>query len=291
MQLQSATAKADSGGSGVGIAAQAEQLESLLWNQVLAGMNATAFSPNALGTGAGLYNTIAQDAVARTLFGSVDSRLTKTIAASLQSAATHGQSGAQAGQTRATGAASAHATAPLLATLANVGLAAAQTMTSVATAAAPTLASAAAFARSVWPAITEAAARLNVPPKAILAQAALETGWGHSTPGNNLFGVKAIGNAAGVTAPTTEVVNGTSEATTASFASYPDASAAIQHYAALVASRYPAALGASGTNQYAAALAAGGWATDPNYAAKIDAVANSPLMQDVLGTLGKGTSL
>ena len=284
MQLQAATAKGDTGSAGIGVAMQAEKLEALLWNQVLADLNATAFSPNALGTGSSLYNTMAQDTVARTLFGGVDSRLTKTITASLQAA----------GKTHHAGAGSAglpQATAPLLATLANVGLAAAQSMSSVAQGASPTLAKAAAFARSIWPAITEAAAKLNVPPKAILAQAALETGWGHSTPGNNLFGVKAVGGAAEVTAPTTEVINGTAEPTTARFASYPDVAAAVRHYAALVASRYPSATGASGTSQYAAALAAGGWATDPNYAAKVDAVANSPLMQDVLGTLGEGTSL
>ncbi len=47
------------------------------------------------------------------------------------------------------------------------------------------------FARAVWPQITAGGAALGVPAVAVLAQSALETGWGASAPGNNLFGIKA----------------------------------------------------------------------------------------------------
>ena len=45
--------------------------------------------------------------------------------------------------------------------------------------------------RAIWPALRMAASVLGVPPVGLLAQAALETGWGNAMPGNNIFGIKA----------------------------------------------------------------------------------------------------
>ena len=43
----------------------------------------------------------------------------------------------------------------------------------------------------IRPALVEAGRQLGVSPRILLAHAALETGWGRSVVGNNLFGIKA----------------------------------------------------------------------------------------------------
>lgn len=142
-----------------------------------------------------------------------------------------------------------------------------------------------AFARSLWPDAQRAARQLGVTPVALIAQAALETNWGRSMPGsasgagsNNLFGIKAGAswNGPSVLNNTQEYVNGTPSATQAQFRSYGSCSQCFQDYAGLLSSepRYAAALG-TGDNvaAFAAALQRGGYATDPNYAHKLTAVA------------------
>jgi flagellar protein FlgJ len=66
------------------------------------------------------------------------------------------------------------------------------------------------FARDVWPHAERVAKRLNVPTEAIVAQAALETGWGAHVPQRgdgsssfNLFGIKAGQNWSGSVVATT----------------------------------------------------------------------------------------
>src|SRR5690606_39156111 len=69
------------------------------------------------------------------------------------------------------------------------------------------------FVRSLWPHARQAASELGVDPHALLAQAALETGWGRSVPCTaegrcsfNLFGIKTGGHwpGASVSVPTLE---------------------------------------------------------------------------------------
>ena len=152
------------------------------------------------------------------------------------------------------------------------------------------LAQAVSYAKSVWPAIKATAAKLNVPPEAILAQSALETGWGASTPGNNLFGIKAVGAAAATTQSTSEEIGGVLQPTEARFAAYGSSSACLSQYEGLIQRAYPQAMGAGSVAQYAQALASGGYATDSSYAQKIVATARSPLMQSVLSAVEGSSS-
>ena len=145
------------------------------------------------------------------------------------------------------------------------------------------------YAKSVWPAIKATAAKLNVPPEAILAQSALETGWGASTPGNNLFGIKAVGAAAATTESTSEEIGGVLQPTEARFAAY-GSSSALSQYEGLIQRVYPQAMGAGSVAQYAQALASGGYATDSSYAQKIVATARSPLMHSVLSAVEGSSS-
>jgi peptidoglycan hydrolase FlgJ len=139
----------------------------------------------------------------------------------------------------------------------------------------------AAFSQKLMPLLQQAGQQLGVSPKILLAQAAIETGWGRSVVGNNLFGIKAGSSWTGqkVDAATHEYQDGELVGITDSFRAYPSAEASVQDFASLVASnpRYRAALGA-GENvvAYAQGLLAGGWATDINYVHKLQAVATGP---------------
>jgi flagellar protein FlgJ len=148
------------------------------------------------------------------------------------------------------------------------------------------------FAENLAPAIEQAARRLGVSPRILLAQAALETGWGHSVVGNNIFGIKAGASWSGATvaANTHEMTGGRLVAHRDSFRSYDSVGQAVDDYVALVSAsdRYRSALGAGDdAAAYARALTGGGYATDRDYAAKLSAVADSPTMSDAVAVLNQ----
>ena len=145
------------------------------------------------------------------------------------------------------------------------------------------------FVATLAPLLQSAAQSLGVSPNVLLAQAALESGWGRSMPGNNLFGVKAGAGWDGdtVQAHTHEASANGAVGETAQFRAYPSLAAAVADYVQLIArnARYRAALGA-GTDPlaYGQALVAGGYATDPDYASKLAVVAGSPTIAAALDT-------
>ncbi|MGY0620378.1 flagellar assembly peptidoglycan hydrolase FlgJ [Lysobacter sp. A378] len=150
-----------------------------------------------------------------------------------------------------------------------------------------------AFVQSIWPHAVETARELGVSPKALVAQAALETGWGRRLVGgdgsHNLFGIKASGHWDGkrVDSGTHEFVNGRRVETRAQFRAYGSVHESFADYRRLMHNdRYAGAL-ASGedTSRFANALQKAGYATDPAYAAKISAIANGPTLRRALETL------
>lgn len=141
------------------------------------------------------------------------------------------------------------------------------------------------FVKELWPHAEAAGAELGVDPKTLIAHAALETGWGRHLPrdgegrsSHNLFGIKATGWEGGrVTSRTREHVNGVAQERTESFRAYGSAGESFRDYVALIRDnpRYAAARGTGGdAAAFARALQAGGYATDPDYAAKLERVAN-----------------
>lgn len=141
------------------------------------------------------------------------------------------------------------------------------------------------FVRALWPQAQQAAHQLGVHPVSLIAQAALESNWGRTVPrdGNgdsshNLFGIKATNAWRGgsVTAATREFHNGDAVPVQATFRAYADPASGFQDYVALLGHdpRYREALN-SGTDigAFARALQKGGYATDPDYASKVTAVA------------------
>ncbi|MFK3738261.1 glucosaminidase domain-containing protein [Massilia sp. TN1-12] len=138
-----------------------------------------------------------------------------------------------------------------------------------------------AFLDSIAPWAREAADRLGVAPELVSAHAALESGWGQRPLRNsdgsstyNLFGIKAGATWNGDVAEsrTTEYVGGAAVKTSARFRAYPDQASAFRDYARMLTDnpRFRGALGAGSDAQaFAGALAKGGYATDPSYAAKL----------------------
>lgn len=152
-----------------------------------------------------------------------------------------------------------------------------------------------AFVQSIWPHAQKAAAELGVPAKALVAQAALETGWGRRLAGdkdgssNNLFGIKAGSRWSGdsVNAATHEYVNGVRQNERARFRAYATPADSFADYTRLLGNeRYAAARGTGDdTHRFASALQRAGYATDPRYAAKLTAIANGPTIDRALADL------
>jgi flagellar protein FlgJ len=137
------------------------------------------------------------------------------------------------------------------------------------------------FISRLMPHATEAARELGVDPRNLIAQAALETGWGRSQPGgdsHNLFGIKAGSgwNGARVQANTEEFDGGVATRVDANFRAYGSPRESVEDYVRLIRDnpRYSAALNTGGdVEAFANALQRGGYATDPDYARKLVAVA------------------
>jgi flagellar protein FlgJ len=148
------------------------------------------------------------------------------------------------------------------------------------------LAHAADLTRSVWPALRMAGSILGVPPVGLLAQAALETGWGSAVPGNNLFGIKAAAGQASTPRATHEMIDGALVPETARFRDYDSALACITDYIRLIQANFHNVIGQGSVMSFANALQAGGFATDSNYASKIIMISQSPMMQQMLQAVG-----
>ena len=140
------------------------------------------------------------------------------------------------------------------------------------------------FVQELWPHAQAAGAELGVDPKTLVAHAALETGWGRhlpqgegGRPSHNLFGIKATGwNGERVQARTLEFAGGAAQDRMEAFRAYDSTGESFRDYVALIRDnpRYAAAKGTgSDAAAYARALQAGGYATDPDYASKLEQVA------------------
>lgn len=150
------------------------------------------------------------------------------------------------------------------------------------------------FVDRMWPHAVEAGQALGVPPHFLIAQAALESGWGKAEirggdgkSSFNLFGIKAGSSWKGevVQAATTEYVNGQAQARTEPFRAYASYSEAFRDYAGLIAGnpRYAAVLENAGDPAaFARELQKAGYATDPMYAAKLSRIMASNAFRDAL---------
>lgn len=143
------------------------------------------------------------------------------------------------------------------------------------------------FVEKITPYAKRSAAELGVPVEAIVAQAALETGWGRYTMKNadgsnafNFFGIKAGNGWQGeqVNVTTLEYRNGIAAKETASFRSYASLDEAFKDYSNFLLKnpRYQKALDAiresNDAKSWGNQLQQAGYATDPNYGKKIASI-------------------
>lgn len=143
-----------------------------------------------------------------------------------------------------------------------------------------------AFVQALYPSAEQAAKQLGVTPEILLAQAALETGWGQHMPsdsqgkhGFNLFGIKADErwNGASTKVETLEYFGDKPLKVNAAFRSYDSFDQSFNDYVNFVSSqpRYQDALQNTGdSSEYIQALHQAGYATDPRYAEKIQQILN-----------------
>ena len=142
------------------------------------------------------------------------------------------------------------------------------------------------FVNKLLPYAIKAAKLIGADPKLLLAQAALETGWGtkiaklpDGTSSNNLFGIKAGGDWQGkkIAIKTTEYTDGILQRKVDQFRAYSGIEASFKDYARLISDnmRYHKANASAKTPEfYAQTLQDAGFATDPNYAQKIMQIYN-----------------
>lgn len=149
------------------------------------------------------------------------------------------------------------------------------------------------FVSRLWPSAEEASRATGIPAQFMIAQAALETGWGQSEPRHadgrpsfNLFGIKAGRGWTGATveSTTTEYVDGVAQRQTERFRAYASYDEAFRDYANLLVSRprYAAVLGAQDASTFARGLFQAGYATDPSYAAKLERIITGPTLRQAL---------
>lgn len=140
------------------------------------------------------------------------------------------------------------------------------------------------FVATMMPMAEQAAKKLGVDPRYLVAQAALETGWGKSIirsgeggSTHNLFGIKAHGwGGASANVTTSEFVQGTKVKEKADFRSYDSFEQSFNDYVDFLQSngRYSQALQATANpDRFVNELQQAGYATDPNYARKISQIA------------------
>ncbi len=139
----------------------------------------------------------------------------------------------------------------------------------------------------------------GLPASYLLGQAGHESGWGRreilmkdGSPSHNLFGIKATADWKGKVAEvtTTEYVDGVAQKTVGRFRAYDSYAASYQDFARLVGNspRYAQAREQAGTVQgWAQGLQDGGYATDPDYAAKLSRAINTTLQLQRASDAGK----
>lgn len=157
------------------------------------------------------------------------------------------------------------------------------------------------FVATMLPMAEQAAKRIGIDPRYLVAQAALETGWGKSVMRNtdgssshNLFGIKASGNWEGdqARAITSEFRDGQFVKETAAFRSYDSYQDSFHDLVSLLQnnSRYQDAVkSADKPEQFVRELQKAGYATDPQYASKISQIARQMKSYQSYASLGTTT--
>ena len=150
------------------------------------------------------------------------------------------------------------------------------------------------FIESLLPYAEKAAKALGISPQVMIAQSALETGWGQKilqTSGKqssfNLFNIKSHNNWQGesVNKVSLEVENGVDVAQRSNFRVYENLQQSFEDYTQFISNnqRYEQALQqGDNADRYIEELQQAGYATDPQYAEKVKQIMNSSDFQSIV---------
>ncbi|WP_105190540.1 flagellar assembly peptidoglycan hydrolase FlgJ [Pseudoalteromonas sp. T1lg48] len=153
------------------------------------------------------------------------------------------------------------------------------------------------FIEGVWQFARQAAAKIGVHPGVMVAQAALETGWGkhiiqsaNGESSNNLFNIKAHRDwqGASISKTTVEYEQGVAVKRNEPFRMYGSLQQSFDDFVSFLQSnpRYQQALAvADKPAAFIDAISAAGYATDPNYATKVKRVLAQPELKALVGSL------
>lgn len=239
-----------------------QRFEGLLWDQVAQAMSSVHLGPSNLGYAGQMYQRMLWHKVASQDFAPTDQALTRaTLNQLMPASASHTAHTTLAAVTSRSTVPSVNGASPIAKSQAP----ASET-----------------WVQEIWHAIEHGAKALGVPAKGLLAQAALETGWGTHVSAHNIFGVKAHGAGPNFTALTHEFTDGVLRQVKAAFQGYGSVAHAVTDFVHILQEFHPEAIGQSTVAGYARALQRSGYATDPRYAHKLEAVANSARMRAAL---------
>jgi hypothetical protein len=131
------------------------------------------------------------------------------------------------------------------------------------------------FQQQYMPYAQNVSQRTGLDPRLVLAQAALETGYGRSAPNNNFFGIKSHGQSGGSNLMTQEFENGRMVSRPQSFRGYEGPEQSFQGYADFILNnpRYGDVMAQGDLAGQIGAMGQSGYATDPNYASKLSSIA------------------
>jgi hypothetical protein len=131
------------------------------------------------------------------------------------------------------------------------------------------------FQQSFMPYAQGVSQRTGLDPRMVLAQAALETGWGRSAPNNNFFGIKSHGQSGGSNLMTQEFQDGRMVSMPQSFRGYESPEQSFQGYADFILDnpRYGDVMAQGDLAGQIGAMGQSGYATDPDYASKLASIA------------------
>ncbi len=158
------------------------------------------------------------------------------------------------------------------------------------------------FIADLWPGARVAAQQLGVSPELLVAQSALETGWGRHTmkfddgrSSYNLFGIKASADwqGAALKRQSLEFRDGILQNQVSRFRAYASPADSLADYVDFIQTnpRYQQALSSAGNDQaYIRAIQDAGYATDPRYADKVIGILRGELLQQTLAGINPGVS-
>ncbi|MEE8058865.1 MAG: flagellar assembly peptidoglycan hydrolase FlgJ [Pseudomonadales bacterium] len=149
------------------------------------------------------------------------------------------------------------------------------------------------FVDHLYPMAQKAAKVLGVEPEVLIAQSALETGWGVKINGKtngesslNFFNIKADKRWQGdwVTIPTLEFRQGIPVKEFSAFRAYQSPQHSFEDYAEFISQspRYEKALHSATPEAYIRHIGEAGYATDPHYADKVIQILNSETMRNAV---------